>query len=269
MNGFNAVEKFATDWLLSALLCCYKSAECEESIYGKFGKTALSAELFSPSERLLDFDGSTLSNEEKLLAQGHSVFRSLPLLIFCLMQSDALRPSRGAFCPSLDARAAASANMSHMPPSSLSRAIAPRIDLWITGETSVFDTPAAENVNMNMDDLQYTVIDEMDLPRNNNSQKYSVPFILIDSPWIVAICNCQYLTKSATLSDDLAVPDCLIHAAKEAQSSYRVAPAFDVTSDVSKVLNDFLIEDSRTTNLLNYKEWKKKVAEIVLQYISE
>lgn len=269
MNGLNSVEKFATDWLLSALLCCYKSAECEQSIYGKFGKTALSADSFSPSARLLDFDGGSLSKEDILLAQGHPDFQNLPLLIFCLIQSDALRPSYGDFRPSLDARAAAAANLSNMPPSSLSRAIAPRLDLWIIRDQSADETPVVENVRMSLDDLQYVVIEQMDSPSSNISQKCNVPFILIDSPWIISVCNCQHLVKSDISNLKCKASEVIMNAVQEAQCSYRVAPPVDAKNDTYYALEDFLIEDSITKSLLNFREWKKKVAAIVFQYISE
>lgn len=259
-NGLASIEKLATDWLVSALLCCYKSAESEDIMQRKFGirsKNRLS------SERLLSSSNRHLSNEEILLAQGHNDFQILPLLVFCLIQCDALRPSQGSYCPSYDSRAAAVSSMRIMSPGCLSRCIAPRLDVWydinsVNGEESTY-----ESVNMSMIDLRQTIDDS----------KYngSVPFLLIDCSWFVGVLNCHHLinSESSSASNEF-VPSVLIQAAEDSKNSYRVAPTLAVdTSFIKSFLEDMMIEDSVTATRLTFNDWRRKVSEIVMEYLRD
>lgn len=262
-NGLTSIEKFATDWLISALLSCYKSAELEDVMQRKFGVRTSDRVL---SERLLSGSNSHLSDEEILLAQGHNEFQILPLLVYCLIQCDALRPSQGSYCPSYDSRAAAISSMRIMSPDCLSRCIAPRLDLWFDNKSADGIESIFESVNMSMIDLRQTVDEHL----ISNS---SVPFLLIDCPYFVGILNCQeWVNSESSSTSNSFVPSALIRAAEDARNSYRVAPTFFQPHDSlssSSFLEDMMIEDSLTNTLLTFNEWKHKVSDIVFEYLRE
>lgn len=133
-DGLEEAHHVAQDWLLSTLLCAYRSAEAYHErikIEKEHGITR-SRKCFYPSERLVGHKGGELTDRDILLAQGHDRLSSLPLLVFSLLQCDALRPNdvESSFYPTHDARTAAAANMANMTPGALARSIAPRLEVW-------------------------------------------------------------------------------------------------------------------------------------------
>lgn len=223
------------------------------------------------SERLLSSSSGHLSNEEVLLAQGHNEFQTLPLLIFCLIQCDALRPSQGSFCPSYDSRAAAISNLRIMSPSCLSRCIAPRLDLWFDNKSNNSEDSRFESVNMSMIDLRHAIDEHLSSSLGDAKSNGSAPFLLVDCPSFVGIFDCQQqiISESSTL-----VPSAIVQAAGDAQNSYRVAQTLFQPKELDSLFNasfleDMMLEDSITNTLLTFKEWKRKVSEIVFEYVKD
>ena len=70
--------------------------------------------------------------------------------------------------------------MSNMPTSLLARCIAPCIDLRLGGEES--NDVVHENVELNMNDLRYAIIENIDHYDNKESCTGSIPLLLLDSP---------------------------------------------------------------------------------------
>jgi hypothetical protein len=268
------VQEHATDWMLNVLLCCYKSAQ---QLYGKiqkYGDGILCTKFFA-ADRLLGIQGSSISARDVLLAQGHEELQSLPLLVFSLIQCDALRPNHGEFNPSSDARAAASANMSNMSPDVLSRCIAPRLELWSSGK----DTSNAtfEVVNMNMNHIRESIHSHIENTGDMNPNKDgSMSMLLIDTPSNLIIYDCKgllYHDGQECRFDDL--PAAILKAKADALKSYRVPPpvfSSNLTSTMHHAvesLRDFLIEDSVTSlSHESYEEWCSTIAEILLDETS-
>ena len=232
---------------------------------------------FFPSDRLLNIPGGRLPRKDILLAQGHNELQHLPLLIFSLIQCDALRPNSGDFNPSMDSRAAAAANLSSMSADALARSIAPRLEFWISGKDSneaVFDS-----VNMNVNDVRYTIIDQIGTYEDNGDEKYDgvMPILLLDSPSNFLIYDCRdFCTLRATVQDD--IPDALVECKEEAIQSYRVPPpSYSLVGEgnisAQEAFNRFMdamVEDSVTSaKHESYEVWSSILAEILYSELSE
>ncbi len=272
-----STENFAMNWLLSTLLCCYNSAENLQKKIQSYGNSVSEETLFA-SDRLLDFPGSTKSRKEILLAQGHEELQHLPLLTYALIQCDALRSSHGDFKPSLDARAAAAANMSNMTPDTLARCIAPRIEFWISGKSS--QAPLIETVNMSLEEVRYAIVDQVGTHDDlNPNEEYNgpVPIIFVDSPSGVLFYDCRDLCRLRPSKRE-DIPPSLIESKNEALKSYRVSPPFfslvgeeNINSHEGiKVLEDAMVEDSFTSSKQEpYGKWCTILAEILFSEISD
>ena len=273
-DGLEEAQHLAQDWLLSTLLCTYRSAE----VYNK-RRIAESERYipsrsinFYPAERLLCQKGGELSDRDVLLAQGHDRVSSLPLLVFALLQCDALRPSRGLFCPSTDARAAAAANMGSMPPDVLARCIAPRIEVWVEG-CGPKDEPLVESLSMNDEALRMTLRDLRNgssFPLGSGKSASQIaPVLLLDSPRQVVLVSCDELYgergEAATSTTDDIGP-MLRSATQETLDSYRSTPpvlnCFGGEAKLAALdqaalhLKDALVEDSVSSlSKESFQEW--------------
>jgi hypothetical protein len=232
-------------------------------------------ESFYLNDRLVNSKGTAKSRRDALLGQGHDVLQHLPLVIFSLFQCDALRPNSGDFNPSVDARAAAAANMSNMTPDVIVRCIAPRIEFWISGK----DTNEAldESVNMNIRDIRYTIVDQIATADGEKYQKI-VPLLFVDAPYNTFIYDLRdlYNLRPAT-EDDL--PDALLETKNEAVASYRVPPPTFVSTyeddhiaayRAYSCFKDVLVEDSVTSSKHeSFEGWCIVLAEILFFEITK
>lgn len=262
-----SIKHFASNWLLNLLLACYKSAETTQT---KIQNGARTARNFNPADRLIQGESQLqLTQREKLLAKGHDQLQLAPLLTFCLIQCDALRPNHGSFNPSIDAQCAAAANMYSMSPSVLSRCIAPRIELWMSGKESMQATNNC--LNMRMDDIIFAV---KDMKHNNESRR---PVLFLDSPRQILIHDCHKLCHLYNCGDDNIISETLENAVQAAALSYRVSPPYQGTiegqfstiSDEAAMcqIKDFLIEDSWLSNGKTYKEWLSLITDQVQTHL--
>jgi len=286
-EGLLEVREATQTWLISTLLCAYRSAELHEVRRKMRASRGLSPcesdSLFFANERLLDRQGGQLSDREKLLARGHNRLCSLPLLTYALIQCDALRPGKGTFRPTIDARCAASSNLSAMPPASLARGIAPRIEVWLSGDDC--REPVVDSVNMNMEALRQVIMEYQpvrDEQSSPDASDISFPVLFVDSPRLVMVFDCRYLDNSQSLvpiREKIKISDTLLSLVEIAAQSYRVpAPIyyflggssnanFNEVTPIS-LLHDILLEDSGTSDgVSDYHAWTAKIAEEVLEEI--
>ena len=284
-DGLNEAQHIAQDWLLSTLLCTYRSAEVyDERVKVEDERGISQSRKFYRAERLMGQKGSELTDRDILLAQGHDRLSSLPLLVFSLLQCDALRPGGDSFRPTLDARAAAAANMASMSPGALARCIAPRLELWVehprtsTNENEA-EEPLVESLNMNMEALRLAFADLRDDAQGTN---YS-PILLLDSPRQVMLCNCSDvidrvdgMTTTRTGADttrSIKIGPMLQCATQETLKSYRVTPPvlYCLGDSNSGSLNeavlhlqDAMVEDSLTSlSEENFERWCTEVASLL------
>lgn len=286
-DGLEEAQHVAQDWLLSALLCTYRSAEAYHKrikIEDKHG-ISRSRKCFYPSERLVGHKGGELSNREILLAQGHDRLSSLPLLVFSLLQCDALRPNddESSFYPTCDARTAASANMANMTPGALARSIAPRLEVWLEDNYDKSKEPLVENLNMNLEAVRLTHADLDDDAKGTAN----VPILLLDSPRQIVVCTCSDIMDSIdgngiaprNAPREKKIGNALRQALREIIQSYRVPPPVlcclgdsnCTGADPGLLLNeavlhlkDALIEDSLMTfSKENFDRWCTEVASLL------
>lgn len=210
--GLRETRTLGQNWLLAALLATYRSGE-------RFYKAQRNRRYnvdtddfpFYTNDRLLSeyypTSGSTLTAREILLGEGHEFISSLPLIVFSLLNCDAIRPATKNFRPSLDARIAATASMSIMTPSMLAKAIAPRVELWSEdGKEQII-----ESIRMNRIALEAALHEE--------EEKGEMPILLLDSPWQVMLYR--------HIDDDKCVDtvdDAILQVVEDAVASYRVPP---------------------------------------------
>jgi len=273
MYGLHAVEDYAVNWILGVLLSCYQSAVHINGSVSQYGSSI--AKEFYPCDRLLNIDGGRLSKREILLAKGHIGLQYLPLMVFALIQCDALRPKSGRFNPSIDSRAAAAANMGNMPSSSIARCIAPRMELWLGDGKS--DAAVDENIEMNMNALRFAIIENIDHYDDSVQEDYTgpAPLLLLDSPSCVLIYDCRELCnlRPSVIKD---LPKALEKSIDEAVNSYRVEPQSRcfvgygeaTPKEAMHHLHDSMIEDSFTSKGESYEQWCTRIAEYLYSEIS-
>ena len=235
-QGLREAQVFGRQWLLSALVILYRSVNLNRDSL---------PDLRNHEER------------ERLLGN-----QSLPLLVFCLMQCDALRQSDAHYHPSLDSRASASSNMFNMPPSVLARCIAPRLELWYLGfQSKEF---AVESIDMCLSSL---VSSTGELGRG---QGLGTPIVFLDSPNQIYLNTFSVQSKKSLKPIPEFQQKRIYEAINEAVNSYRVPPPVDISFDIADAwlssphIVDSLIEDSHNALFrLNFKDWCSDIAEIV------
>ena len=269
--GSHYINSIALNWLLNILSLCHQSAEIQYQKLKKYGRGIESRDLeyFYPPDRLMNIGGGQLTIKQKLLGQGHVELHTLPLLIFSMIQCDAFRPRSKSFDPSFDARCASAANMSGMSPSVLSRCIAPRIEMWNSGETS-----KSSNLNMTFNDIMRVIEDEFTIHEDDGAVSVSgpkIPLLLVDTPCHVTVYDCSKLCNVGGQAIDRDLPDNLAMAVQVSKRSYRVTPLSDdrairfYDEDSHNHLMDVLIEDSKLRGGESYNEWLDLIARVLHQ----
>lgn len=266
-HGFLSLHEYASNWILNVLLCCYKSAQKQQERVNKYGHGIIRGDFFA-ADRILGIQGSTMSKKEVLLAQGHEELQSLPLLVFSLIQCDPLRPNDRDFNPSLDARSAASANMSNMTPDVIARCIAPRIELWSSDVEGI-----SYGVGMNTGDIHNTILSHFETHSTNE-----FPILFVDTPSNIILDDCQNFggqkCHTDTKMEDL--PPALNQAKFDALKSYRVTPPVyssfskhdSPATPVSDRLADCLVEDSvSSVTHMPFGEWCNAISDVLYSEI--
>ena len=290
-DGLFGVQSIGEDWLKSLLICAYKSAETQEAIqrdkaehglpeqeYEDNGEREHTSLTFYANERLLDREGE-LTAEDVLLAQGHELLKTMPLVVYSLLQCDAIRPSSlsndqdlsSGYCPTMDSRCAAGAQMSSMIPPVLARCISPRLQLWSCSEGLILST-----VDLQMQAIMIAVEEFGNDPKTGKTRGDLVLFL--DSPDCIVVCAASYFYESQKPSrwhkKGISVGPQLERVVDAAVKSYRTAP--DVIYDLNKAIDESsasiqeqgylrilasLVEDlPGKDGARNFKEWANKLA---------
>jgi len=232
-DGLSMAQTIGEDWLKSLLVCVYHSAEIEENRQRNQAEHGLSEQCqsnenghtrltFYANERLLDREGE-LSAEDVLLAQGHELLKALPLIVYSLLQCDAIRPSSlsEGFCPSMDARCAAGGQMSSMLPRALASCIGPRLQLWSCSEGLILDM-----IDLQMLAIQIAVEEFGNDPRTGKTRTDLVLFL--DAPDCIVVCTAQYFSNNQkpprTRKKKTAIGPDLQKSIDAAVRSHRSAP---------------------------------------------
>ena len=245
-------------WLEALLQSVYRSAMEQDALEQQQREHGIEGK-FLAQERLLDREGD-LPVEQVLLGQGHVRLRPVPLMIYLLLQSDALRQSK----LSDDRRHAALLEMTSMAPSVLTRYLAPRLQLWSVDEKE----PIVDVLDLSAEAIQLAVLEYGDSP---------TPLILfLDSPSLILVLDARWINASVGGSQPALVSEALQTCIDEAAQSYRTPPkilyALDPNdneqSSVLTLLQECLKEDlpSRSGHE-NFNEWKLDIAAAVEEYV--
>lgn len=274
-DGLLEIPGIAEEWLQSTLVSVYRSAERESAVRTSDPRLAnglsSAGNAFFSHERLLSREGD-FSPEHVLLAQGHDRLRSVPLMVYLLMQCDAFRSTAGC---SLDLRYAALCQIMSMTPNTLTRCIAPRIQLWSSAKNEI--EPILDVVDLRAEAI------------TNAAKEFSSHDLVffIDTPYLVAAIDGQYWSTEATMnlgspnggsaSLPLVVSRSLKQAISEAAQSYRTPPMVTFELDFTPanpsrgtgLIADVLVEDAPSPrHHANFKEWKQDIAACVHKYVT-
>jgi hypothetical protein len=191
------------------------------------------------------------------LGQGHAKVAVMPLILYALMQCEALRPTMGNFTPSMDARCAALSQMLSMNPSSLSKCIAPSLQLWSTEQDKILK----DCLDLSQEALE-------DALKDCNAPD---AVFFLDSPQQILVYradqgNVPYPERSARAN--LTLGPRLKAAIQAAAKAYRTRPVFrshlkaiPFSKASAMAFDNVLLEDCPTFGgAEDYKSWKKQIA---------
>lgn len=145
--------------------------------------------------------------------------------------------------------------MAHMVPSTLTRALAPRIQLWGADAEPILEVLDLSNTGLLESILEF------------QGQTREPLVIFMDSPHLMLIIKAEHILPSAKCSDVSArLSHGLQLAVEQASDSYRVRPRICVSldkKDETSVLHlvDALAEDAATRLDENFQAWKLRIAE--------
>jgi len=169
--------------------------------------------------------------------------------------------------------------MGCMTAESITRLIAPRLQLWLSENNEKVDGAVMDNISLSLDAVCYAVkeqagslVDEA----GQDSTGMVQPLLFLDSPRnILAHSSCKEFAGLPSSEENTHLPKVPIGLRKDIQEavrSYRVAPfltivAHDGNTSVpngNAVLMDTMIEDIPSSDsILSYTDWCNDIAEIV------
>ena len=260
-DGVQEAQPIAEEWLQALLVCAYRSAQQKDEELQEKQRNGLlpsmpdaseDNNLFVASERLLNRNGE-LSKTEILLGKGHAHLQNMSLMIFMLLQSDVFSDL------SLDDRFAALSQLSSMPPDSLTRCIAPRLQLW--GATSAQDIqsrrtdtsgaadelePLVELIELRNDAIGWAVQDCATVPNDGL-------FFFVDSPRELLVVDASLVMSSGSGTIRVQLP-------KPSQGRSNVGPGlqsaidFAQSSYPSRPPIRYVVEESCDEGLIRFRE---------------
>ena len=261
-EGLAETQDIGRNWLKFILVCAYRSAEAAHKRQKSKAEQGVESEvMFFPAERLLDIDGS-LTKEEILLGQGHDILRLLPLLVWCILQCDAMRPSSDTYRPTLDARSAALMQLTSMPPLVLARCIAPRLELWQSGMDA--KEPIVTTLGLSVESIAAYLMEYQQADPNL--------ILFLDSPYGIIVCDSRHLR--AAEGNGVVVGDALQSAILQAVDSYQTPPpvtyALDLNVPIGHLWKDVLVEDALAGDSMhNFEQWKQELATSIFEELAE
>ena len=234
---------------------------------------------FVVGNRLLDEEGGNLDDEEILMGGGHFKAGILPFLVYSIMQSDGLRPSRdGVYQPSMDARLCAIAQMGSMTPKAMAKSVAPFLSLWSIKD----DEPIIETLPLSLAGISNAIEELGDLHDDKDG------VLLLESPLQVSLFPLSSLNKIIAKGGDSTDAE-----EEEHQESIEVGPELESTilsglngfrtspwntyvddGSMTVILEDikdlvsFLLEDKPTAlGDDDFNEWKSRIANLVREEV--
>ena len=274
--GLAETQEVAESWLQRILEAVYESAQAElayleEEEEEEEEKDSEEDSNFKACDRLLDYEGGELDKTEVLMGAGHSKVKSVPLLVYALMNCDALRPSNENFKPSMDARLCAIAQLTSMTPKNMAKILAPSLSLWSLRD----DRPVLDSLPLRREGI-LAKLDALD----EDSKKDTI--LLLDSLQRVVFFDGVELGGSKGRTNESRSIEVGTQFESRVLSNlrgYRTAPLNSKAverildekggslTDVGvsrSVLLSMLIEDKATNRGdSNFNEWKSRIAKVL------
>ena len=203
-----------------------------------------------------------------LMAQGHDQLCLLPLLVWGLLQSEALRPNNNV---PLDTRSAAAGQLASMPPHVLMHCLIPSLALY---DSNNLTEPLVDGLDPSHDTIALHVMDQGSLlsnQYNNKRQPSSVLLLLlVDSPQQIVVSDTRHFAPIRDGKDilrkdnDDSIRNGLDQIVQKAASRYRTSPPIiqDVDNEMAMTpWSDVLLQDAPdAVNRQLFTEWKAVLA---------
>ena len=238
-EGTSEVIPIAQEWLVELMQCVYLSAKQfseeqeEESRNGLLPHRPSPEDMedsggnlpFVAHDRLLEegMGGSDLTQTEVLLGYGHERLRSTALMIYLLLQSDAFNLQLNQ-----DDRWAALSHLLCMPPHTLTRCLAPRLQLW---SASSPDDAVVDLIELRRSAIDWAIQETQESPDDL--------FLFVDSPQEIMVVRASLVAQGGksgldTMNQIDEIPG-LVKAIDVAVSSYGYSKS---SPSVQYVLNE-------------------------------
>mmetsp|Transcript_10492 Transcript_10492/g.30669 ORF Transcript_10492/g.30669 Transcript_10492/m.30669 type:complete len:1140 (-) Transcript_10492:275-3694(-) len=294
IDGLVPAQESVEAWLQMAMGSLYRSALEEYELLEEENEQETSSDEeshdgsesirkpnpnFVPGDRLVNLEedeAGELEETDILLGQGHNKAHVLPLLVYGIMNSDALRPCGGSYQPSMDARLCAMTQMASMSPRNMARLLSPSLSLWSIKE----DQPIMESLPLSRESVLGAIEEIEDYDPEDM-------VLLLDSLQRVLLFRIDELDvgPASSVSLSIKIGPALRAAIAEAIEGFRTAPLQwramerflendggdlnDIRVPRS-VLFSMLLEDSNTTSGdRDFAEWKSSMAEAIKEAVGE
>ena len=255
----------AEEWLECFLVAVYESALQEQERQDDLKRHGITDDdgYFIPAERLLNSSlGGELSPTDILLAQGHGRLRPIPLLLFllsqqCQSESTNLSTASSSSISQWDRHGLSLSDLVRMSPDSLSRCLAPRLQLWSN------DTVLVDLIDLRQESVINTICEEAALLKHPRD-----PLLLVlDAPDRIIVANARaFLPGNKARRDQLPVPlgSTLQATLRDMVASYPTPPPI-MYGGGSSWLTDVCREDLPLGSAPNFDAWRATVAQAVKQ----
>lgn len=255
--GVDQRQSIGEEWLEAFLVAVYQSALEEDKRQEDLRQNGIPDKdgYFLPAERLLSKnEGGDLSSVDVLLAQGHGRLQPIVLLMFLLLQQCQMANTSSS-SSSLDRDGLSLSDLVRMSPDSLTRCLAPRLQLWSNDEVLV------DLIDLKYETVVNTIQEESALLKN----PFDSLLIILDAPDQIIVGNAlAVLPGSMEAMDKLPArlgPN-LQATLNEMAASYPTPPPI-LYGGSGSWLTEVCREDSPLGSAPDFGSWRQSVAKAV------
>jgi hypothetical protein len=260
------------EWLRDFLVAVYKSAQEEERRQAELQKHGIADDeegYFMPSHRLLSRRDESFSSSatDILLAQGHGRLQPIALLVYLILQrliteGTSFRSDR------LHSHGLSLRDLVTMSPESLSRCLAPRLQLWSNDEVIV------DLIDLAFYSIQSAIREEAAMLMN----PWQDLLLVVDSPEEIIVDNAKDILKTKIQQhgqQNASKPGAnLQKTLNEMANSYQTPPPIHIGMNdkelvAAKCKEDLpiLFDSSGNVHSPNFRAWRQMIAEQVEQQL--
>lgn len=250
------------EWLEAFLVAVYESALEEQERQEDLKRHGIADEegYFLPAERLLSLSmAGELSTTDVLLAQGHGRLRPIALLLFLLLQQCQSKITDSSTTPSYQCQWNRSglslSDLVRMSPDSLSRCLAPRLQLWSN------DSVLVDLIDLRHETVVHTIREETALLKNPRDSL----LLVLDAPDQIIVANARAFLPGSKEPLDKLPPQLgpnLQSTLKDMVASYPTPPP-TIYGGGSSWLTDVCREDLPLGDASNFDAWRVHIAKTV------